>query len=42
MIKVNPRLRGATKRYAEKLLFVGIDYDEKEKTHSCSMEMFEK
>ena len=28
--------------YSGKLLFVGIDYDEKEKTHRCSMEMFEK
>lgn len=28
--------------YAGKLLFVGIDYDEKEKTHSCRIERFEK
>ena len=28
--------------YEGKLLFVGIDYDEKDKTHSCRMEWFEK
>ena len=29
-------------RYAGKLLFVGINYDEKEKTHSCRIERFQK
>ena len=28
--------------YTGKLLFVGINYDEKEKTHTCRIECFEK
>ena len=28
-------------QYRGKLLFVGIDYDEKDKTHTCKMEWFE-
>ena len=28
--------------YQGNLLFVGINYDEKEKTHSCMIERFEK
>ena len=32
----------ALEHYQGQLLFVGIDYDEKEKTHSCKMQWFEK
>ena len=32
----------AFSNYTGKVLFVGINYDEKEKTHSCRMEWFEK
>ena len=28
-------------QYRGKLLFVGINYDEKEKTHSCRIERFD-
>ncbi|MBO4395523.1 MAG: hypothetical protein J5819_04170 [Eubacterium sp.] len=32
----------ALEHYQGKLLFVGIDYDEKEKTHNCKIQWFEK
>ena len=32
----------ALERYKGDLLFVGIDYDEKTKTHTCRIERFEK
>ena len=32
----------ALEHYRGQLLFVGIDYDEKEKTHSCKLQWFEK
>lgn len=33
---------GTLSHYRGKLLFVGIDYDEKKKTHSCQIEIFQK
>lgn len=29
-------------QYEGELIFVGVNYDEKEKTHICKMERFEK
>ena len=38
----NKQYFDALAHYQGRLLFVGIDYDEKEKTHTCRMEWFEK
>ena len=36
----NKRYFSSLTNYLGNLLFVGINYDEKEKTHTCQMEMF--
>ena len=38
----NRRYYDSLSHYQGRLLFVGINYDEKEKTHSCKIEIFDK